>query len=155
MLANPSWYFVIASVIAVVGIIIVYKQMITFILTEVDRRPDIPLLSLLNKQRTAFFIKLPIIELIPILLVAVGFMNVIDIPASLSFLDIAVPLAIVIGLLAGGVISIWMTTSVALSHVEVQGQGMTQSFKAMAILAIALMGAIPMTSLAAFFVLIA
>jgi Flp pilus assembly protein TadB len=99
---NPAWLFVSATIIAVVGILLSFKKMMSHFQTKMEEEKDIKGESF-QKELTRFFIQVAIVESIPILLIIFGFMQieVQDGPVNILF-----PLVIIIAVFLLALISV-------------------------------------------------
>jgi MFS family permease len=72
---NPAWFFVIATVIAVLGILFAFKNMMSHVREKLEKGQEIRGESI-QQEQTRFFIKVAMVEAIPILLIVYGFMQI-------------------------------------------------------------------------------
>lgn len=99
---NPAWLFVLATVIAVLGILYAFKQMIVKIQEKVENGQEVKAESI-QKEQTNFFIKVAMFEAIPILLIVYGFMQIGIEDENYS---IILPLIIIAGILIFALVQI-------------------------------------------------
>lgn len=89
MFENPAWLFAIATMIACGGIAIVFKQLMARIVHIVEGEKDS---HTLQRDTTNFFIKVAIIEVIPIILLIFGFIKMNEYNGTIN--DMIVPLIV-------------------------------------------------------------
>ncbi|MFZ3591247.1 hypothetical protein ACOI1C_18880 [Bacillus sp. DJP31] len=88
---NPAWLFVSATVIADVGILVSFNKLMSHIHSKVEEGKEINIESF-QKEQTRFFIKVAVVEAIPILLIVVGFTPIEQLVAPIN---IFIPLVII------------------------------------------------------------
>jgi len=106
---NPSWLFVAAAVISVVGFIIIFRQLATNIENRLQRENTVEV-GELQKDLQGLFTKFGLIEFIPLLLIVYGFMNIGNFTASLTDTALLTPLVTVIMIFILGFLVIISTT---------------------------------------------
>lgn len=147
MYDNPSWFFVLASLIAAIGISIVFKQTISVILTELDRSQDVNTIQLLNQQRTSFFIKIAMVEILPMILLACGILFIGDLPELLPLSAVFVPILLIIAALAVAGGNLWSSMQAVIAHEGVQNLGLRPHIQIIAFIAVAFAATFPLLSL--------
>ena len=143
---DPVWFMVAASVIATIGIAVLFNQSMLAIQTEMDRDPQAASHGFVDKQRTSFLLKAAIVESLPMILIVIGFMQGADSGTTRDTMDIILPLVIIIGVFAASIFGIWSALRQALSHHDIDGQPVSHAIRAYGFLAIAFVGVIPIIS---------
>jgi MFS family permease len=94
---NPAWFFVIATIIAVFGILFAFKNLMAHVREKIEKGQEVSGESL-QQEQTRFFIKVAMVEAIPILLIVFGFMQIeqINVQAHNTLLQILIIVGIVI-----------------------------------------------------------
>ncbi|MDR6226188.1 hypothetical protein [Desmospora profundinema] len=95
---NPSWLFVIATAIAVVGIVIIFKQLISRVHEQGEKFES-------KKELASFLMKLAMVEGIPIVMIAFGMMQIME----TTGIDYVIPLILIFCFLLFGLIQIFLT----------------------------------------------
>lgn len=90
MLENPAWLFAFATIIACFGISIAFKQLMSHMLELVKEENS----QLLQRVTTGFFIKVALIEAIPIMLLVFGIMKMNKFNGTMD--DMIVPLVVTV-----------------------------------------------------------
>jgi hypothetical protein len=72
---NPAWLFVLASIIAVLGILASFKNLMAHVQQKIESNEEISMQSLQKKQGQ-FFVKVALSESVPLLLIVFGFISV-------------------------------------------------------------------------------
>lgn len=103
---NPSWYFVIASIIAVIGIVVAFKQFAAKLEERLNSKDSFPQQEI-QRDLTQFFLKVAGIETIPVILIVLGFMGVKTWNGETT--DLLLPFVMVIGTFLLGIIQILLT----------------------------------------------
>lgn len=140
---NPAWLFVIATIIAVIGILFSFKHMMSHVQSIVDGEGLN--MELIQKEQTRFFIKVAISEAIPILLIVYGFTLIGQLKVAV---DILIPFIIIIGVFLFALVQILITRRDVLGFREVTTETKTL-LNAMIFIGIALVAAIPIVSVVA------
>lgn len=104
MLENPAWLFALATIIACLGIITVFSNMMNR-LAEIINEDDEA--NLLQREMTRFFIKIVIIEIIPIVLLIVGITKINQFNGTLN--DMIVPLIVTVIIFLFSLVVIFFT----------------------------------------------
>lgn len=118
---NPSWLFVLAAAIAVIGIVIAFKQLAASLEEKIfnkERSGQEPF----QKDLSSFFIKVAIIEAIPIILIVLGFINIETLPDGRDPSDLTIPLFLVIFSFIFGVLNIFLTRGRLLADQNIEGE---------------------------------
>lgn len=147
MYDNPSWFFVLASVIAAIGISMVFKNTISVILTELDRGLDTNTTALLNQQRTSFFIKIAMVEILPMILLACGILFTSDMPELLPLSAVFVPILLIVAALAVAAANLWSSMQAVIAHERVQNLGLRPHIQTIALIAVAFAASLPFLSI--------
>ena len=142
---NPSWIFVLATVISVLGVAIVYKQFAFSAERKAQNEND---RSSIQKDLAKFFIKVSIIEMIPIILVVYGFMKLDSFQSTFSNPEIYVPLGIVILFYLLGFMMISSTTS-QIQLIPNINENIKRSFQQYKQIGIGIISAFPIISVVA------
>ncbi|MDR6226089.1 hypothetical protein [Desmospora profundinema] len=97
---NPSWLFVIATVIAVVGNVIVFRQLVSHIQRKEKNQENWD-----AEQELIHFIKrIAVVEAIPMILVGLGILQVLN----TEEMEIMLPLGLIILIMFFGIIRIFL-----------------------------------------------
>ncbi|WP_110114426.1 hypothetical protein [Bacillus sp. CGMCC 1.16541] len=91
------WYFVLAAVIATVGMLFIYRstmQRVENIIAEGGEEDEV--YKKLIKEQTPFFIKHAVLEIVPLILVVIGFMGM-EAAENVSFEPLTVAVIVWIG----------------------------------------------------------
>lgn len=147
MYDNPSWFFVLASVIAAIGISMVFKNTISAILTELDRSLDANTTALLNQQRTSFFIKIAMVEILPMILLACGILFTSDMPELLPLSAVFVPILLIVAALAVAAVNLWSSMQAVFAHERVESFGLRPHIQTIAFIAVAFAASLPFLSI--------
>jgi len=102
---NPIWLFVIATYIAVIGIFIFYKQLAAVFEQRVLDKQVVNEDNF-QKEVSRFFIKVPIIEIVPILLVIYGFIQLDEVQGTGRLSDVVIPFGFVLIILLVVIMSV-------------------------------------------------
>jgi hypothetical protein len=96
LIMNPAWLFVIATIIAVFGILVSFKKRMGYIQSKIEER-QVFSIETFQKEQTRFFISIAIVEAVPIFLIVYGFIQ-IEQSYGQTF-NIILPLIIIITIL--------------------------------------------------------
>jgi F0F1-type ATP synthase membrane subunit c/vacuolar-type H+-ATPase subunit K len=107
---SPVWLFVVAAIIAVFGIIFAFKKMAGGIETKLENNEPLNQGSL-QKEFTRFFITIAIVEVIPILLLVLGFAQMEGLFTQTTNQGIMLPLSLVFLTLLFGIGNVLLTRS--------------------------------------------
>ncbi|MBB6452055.1 putative membrane protein YecN with MAPEG domain [Salirhabdus euzebyi] len=148
---NPGWLFVLASLIAVVGITISFRQLITRLEDKLRDSEEVNQKTF-QKDLSRLFIKIMIIESIPIILIFLGFieMNYFELT---NLFQVYIPLILVLGILVFGLISIFSTRGAVIAMHEIPKD--TRGFiYTLLFIGMALVSAIPIISIISIFMIL-
>lgn len=101
---SPAWLFVLSTLIAVVGIGVVFRKMMSSLEERIIEKQSVTAESF-QKEQSKFFLKIALVEIIPILFVVLGFTQLATYEVTTQT-EILFPLAIVIIIAFFGVWSI-------------------------------------------------
>ncbi|WP_226038155.1 hypothetical protein [Aquibacillus saliphilus] len=108
---GTTWLFVLASTIAVLGILFSYKNLITII--QHRKEHEKLTTEAFQKLQSTFFIRIALIEAFPILLIIFGFVQMENNPIVTA--DAIFPLLIIMALLSYALINVVITRSDAIT----------------------------------------
>lgn len=146
---NPAWLFVLAAVIAVLGILFFFKQMMASIQSSF-REGQIINRQAIQKEQTNFFIKVALAEAIPIVFIVVGFAQ-ID-PLGDTIVNIFLPMIIILGTLVFALVQVLRIRNDTLGYGEISAETKNM-INTLIFIGIALMSAIPTISIVALFIM--
>ncbi|PTX60720.1 hypothetical protein C8P63_10829 [Melghirimyces profundicolus] len=107
LVENPAWLLFAASAIVVVGIVIAFRQTVSNVLSAGQMEgaeEGVP--SLVQREFTRFFIKMLVIESLPLLLVIFFFIQVLE---GRGAVEVEVPLILIFLLLIFGWVNVFLT----------------------------------------------
>ncbi|MRH43631.1 hypothetical protein GH741_13215 [Aquibacillus halophilus] len=107
----PAWLFVLASTIAVLGILYAYKNIITII--QIRNENENLTTGAYSKLQSSFFLRVALIEAIPILLVIFGF---IQMQSNDTSNNVALPLLTIIAILSYAFFNVFVSRNDALTN---------------------------------------
>ncbi|MDC3417035.1 hypothetical protein [Aquibacillus salsiterrae] len=145
---HPAWLFILASIIAVFGILSAYKKLIRSIQEHIDLghwSQDI-----LQKVNTRYFINLAIVEAVPIVLLVIGLAQIEAYTISSSTRIVGV--LVVLAVLVFGIVNIVVTTS-DLTKGENVTDSHRASIKVLPLIGIGTISSIPIISIVGLFLL--
>ncbi|MDT8861286.1 hypothetical protein N0O92_13685 [Alkalihalobacillus sp. MEB130] len=147
------WLFVIATVVAVIGIVFQFKRLMADVSSKLDNREEVTTQSI-QKENSRFFIRVVMVETIPIILVVIGFIMMESIQGTLVLWDVLPALVIVVITFIAGMINLVIARNHALAgrDVTVQTQAAVTT---MTFVGVSLIAALPIISIVAMFTLIA
>jgi hypothetical protein len=146
-MTNPTWLFVLASLIAVIGILFSYKQLMAVVEERIERKEIVSQESF-QKEMSRFFIKVPIIEIIPILLVVFGFIQLGEAAGTGEVSDIILPFGVILLVFVFAVINVISLRGRVISINEIDSQ--SKAFvNTLSFIGVALLGALPIISFVA------
>ncbi|WNF38347.1 hypothetical protein RJD24_07960 [Bacillaceae bacterium IKA-2] len=151
-MSNPSWLFVIAAYIAVIGIFIAYKQLLATIEERINDN-EIVTQGNFQKEMSRFFIKVPLIEIVPILLIIFGFIQLEDVQGTGQLSDIIIPFGFVLIVLVFGITNVLLLRARLVSIKDIDNQS-KPFINALSFIGISLLAAIPIVSFVAMYVFI-
>ncbi|MBP3950845.1 hypothetical protein [Bacillus suaedae] len=117
---SPAWLFVLATVIAVVGIGFVFRKMMSTLEEGIIEKQMVTAESF-QKEQSKFFLKIALVEIIPILFVVLGFTQLATYEVATQT-EIVLPLAIVIIIAFFGIWSIVISRRQLLSNEDIPEQ---------------------------------
>ncbi|GAE25180.1 hypothetical protein JCM9140_1159 [Halalkalibacter wakoensis JCM 9140] len=120
-MTSAIWLFVLATVIAVIGIVIQFKKLMVQIQTKIDQNENVTTESL-QKENSRFFVRVVMVEVIPIVLVILGFILMESMEGAMSLSQVLPALLIVIISLLFGVINVFLAKNQAISNQDVSIQ---------------------------------
>lgn len=109
-MSHIGWLFVLAAYIAVIGIFLSYKQMMGVLSAKIEKGEQVEQ-SGFQKYIGKFFIRVALIETIPIVLIVAGFIQIGSAAPGLDFYDIILQLGLVLIILFIGIIQIFRIRS--------------------------------------------
>lgn len=114
-MGNPSWLLAIASIIAVVGVVIVFKPTIARIQAKGEHEEKIDL----QQELSPFLLKVSMIEIVPIILVAFGAMQI----SELTGINFLFPLVLILGALLFGLLMILLSRQEVINNPRISQKG--------------------------------
>ncbi|MBM7573573.1 hypothetical protein [Aquibacillus albus] len=147
---NTGWLFVLASAIAVVGIVTAFKQMMVVVEGKLEKEEVVSTNSL-QKQLSGFFIRVALIESIPIVLIVFGFIQMETWVGNQS--DILLPLIIIIIILVFGIINVFLSRGSLLAFNDLPKEAKT-FIQTLIFIGMAMVSAIPIISIVAMFIML-
>ncbi|WP_416147478.1 hypothetical protein ACM26V_14725 [Salipaludibacillus sp. HK11] len=144
---NPIWLFVIAAYIAVIGIFIAYKPIVASFEKRVLDKERVTQDNF-QKEVTRFFIKVPIIEIVPIFLVIFGFIQLDEVQGTGQFSDVVVPFALVMVVLLFTIVKVISMRGRIASISDIDNQSKNY-INTLTFISISLLSALPIISIVA------
>ncbi|QOY33846.1 hypothetical protein AWH56_013910 [Anaerobacillus isosaccharinicus] len=142
-----GWLFVLAAYIAVIGIFISFRQMLQVIEEKVENQELIDQV-LFQKEMSRFFIRVALIETIPIILIVAGFMLLESVNRGLSLYDIILQLGLILIVFFFGVVNVFRIRGRIVSLANIDGA--TKGFvNTLVFIGLGLIAAIPIISIVA------
>jgi hypothetical protein len=92
---NPAWLFVLATIIAVLGILAAFKNLMVFVQQKMEANEEFNMQTLQKKQGQ-FFIRVALSESIPLVLIVYGFMLMDSTKNQPSSIPLIIILAVLI-----------------------------------------------------------
>ncbi|WP_431800869.1 hypothetical protein [Halobacillus andaensis] len=148
---NPSWIFVAASLMAVVGIVFCFKKFMNDIQRKMDNKTPIRA-DAIQKENSRFFISVAIVEIIPVILIVIGFLMIESLSEALSGTEAALPLIIIATIFIFGVINMALTSKETLAAGTGENEE-KQTISNFTFIGIALTSSIPIISVIATFMM--
>jgi hypothetical protein len=145
---NPAWLFVIASVIAVVGILFAFRKMMSQLQEKVEEGNEINMESF-QKEQTRFFIHVAIVEGFPILLIVFGFGQIEHLVEPVN---IFIPLVIIIVIFLASLFSVLTLRRDILGYKELS-QGLKNIVNTFVFIGLIFLSAIPTISIVALLII--
>lgn len=143
---NPAWFFVVATVIAVFGILISFKNMMEYVQGRIEQGQEISGESM-QREQTRFFVKVAIVEAIPILLIVYGFMQIEQIVDQTY--NMLLPLLIIVGVLIFAFIQILFLKRDIIGRNDVISTESENLINTFMMIGLAMVAAIPIVSVVA------
>jgi MFS family permease len=143
---NPAWFFVIATIIAVFGILFAFKNLMAHIREKIEKGQEVRGESI-QQEQTRFFIKVAMVEAIPILLIVFGFMQIgqIDEQAHNTLL----PILIILGIVSFAFIQILFLKRDMVGHYDPISSESKTLVNTLIMIGLAMVSAIPIVSIVA------
>lgn len=94
-MVSPAWLFVLATIIAVLGILAAFKNLMAYVQEKIEANEEISMQSLQKKQGQ-FFIRVALSESIPLILIVFGFMLMDSVRDGNPFIPLLIILAVLI-----------------------------------------------------------
>ncbi|MCT2534955.1 hypothetical protein NC661_17525 [Aquibacillus koreensis] len=101
---SPAWLFSLASIIAVFGILLAFKKMVASIQYKLENNQLTS--ETIQKEQSRYFLKVAIIEAVPILLIIIGFMQIGS--EEVSTISTTIAALIIIGLIILTVVHVFL-----------------------------------------------
>jgi hypothetical protein len=142
-----GWLFVLAAYIAVIGIFVSFRQMLMAIEGKVEKQERIDQ-TVFQKELSRFFIRVALIETIPIIIIVAGFIQMESQQMGLGIYDIILQLGLIMIVLFFGVVNIFRIRGriVSIPYID----GTTRSFvNTLVFIGLGLIAAIPIISIVA------
>jgi hypothetical protein len=117
----PGWWFAIASIIAVLGIVFFFKQMVRSVSDHLEKGEE-KNISAIQSLLSRFFIKVAIAEVIPIILIIIGFVQSEKWTKEISTMAAYTPFIIVILTLLFGNLNVILSRGSLLLFNDSKGQ---------------------------------
>lgn len=146
---NPAWIFVLATVIAVFGILSAFKSMMATVKAKIEEGHEFSVESL-QKVQTRFFIKVALAESIPILLIVFGFMQIEQ--TNGQGFSVLLPLTIIGAVFIIALVNIVNIRSDSVGYNE-HSKTSRNMMNTLTFIGIALVAAIPIVSTVAIYVM--
>ena len=141
---DAGWFFVIASLIAVIGVVVAFKQLVHQVGEMIDRGDTINE-GVLQAQMTRFFMKVAIIEAIPIILIVLGFMQIGE---STGDSNQMIPLTIILLIFVFGIINVMLSKNGLFIRKEIDSSTRS-SLNMLNFIGIAFVSSVPLISVIA------
>lgn len=116
MLGNPAWLLAIATIVASVGITVVFRHLMSRMFelmeadeAEVDKR--------LQREVTSFFLKVLIIEIVPIILTIVGIIYLQRFSGTID--EMILPMAVIGGFYILSLLIIYISAKQVQNNVKI------------------------------------
>ncbi|MBY0099192.1 hypothetical protein [Mesobacillus maritimus] len=94
-MVNPAWLFVLAAIIAALGILAAFKNLMLHVQERIEQNEELSMQSLQKKQGQ-FFIRVAMSESIPLLLIVFGFISMDSSKEQNPFIPLLLILAVLI-----------------------------------------------------------
>ncbi len=146
----PIWLFVLATVIAVVGIVFYFKKFMSDLQTKMDNNEEVTTTNI-QKENSRFFVRVMLVEAVPIVLVVFGFM-LFETVGVVRVMDVLPALIIIAVTFIAGVANIFLARGQLLSGRDVSSQAKA-AILSMTFVGISLTAAFPIISFVAIMIL--
>jgi hypothetical protein len=146
---NPAWLFVLATIIAVFGILNAFKKMMAEIQVKLESGQDITN-GAIQKEQTGFFIRVAVAEAIPIVLIVFGFIQMEKLNGPINILA---PMFIVLAVFIVAAINVISIRRETLEY-EVTSGEVKNIVNSMSLIGIAMISAIPTVSIVALIIML-
>ena len=140
---NSVWLFVLAAVIAVFGILAVFRNYMAKVQGIIETNQEVNM-GTFGKEQSQFFIKVAMIEVIPIMLIVLGFLFM----DSTSDYNLLIPIVIIVAVLLFALLQVSNIRRNVLGYNDAPPQ-IQSIVTTMCFIAIALMSAFPIIALIA------
>lgn len=144
---NPAWLFVLAAIIAVLGILAAFKNLMSYVQQKIEANEEVSIQSLQKKQGQ-FFVKVALSESIPLLLIVFGFMSM----DSSNDQNIFIPLILVLAVLIFALFQVFNIRRNALGYGETSKE-LNNIVNTLSFLGGALLSAIPIICIVALMIM--
>ncbi|WP_088075388.1 hypothetical protein [Litchfieldia alkalitelluris] len=104
---NPIYLYLLASFIAVFGLLISFKKMVSIMEDKLEKGESVTKSSF-QKEYNKFFITAPMIEFIPILLIVFSFIQMEEWAPQITQNDVILPMILIIIILLFGVLNVFL-----------------------------------------------
>lgn len=152
MFYNPSWLFLTATIFTVVLITNVFRNFMVGIDDKLSRN-EIKTKADVQKEVPNFFIKVTIVEVIPILLIVFALTKTFELDVKPNQSEILIPLVVILFVLLLGIIMTFSAKNNVLSHPNIN-EDVKQYVNSLSYIGIALVSAIPIISIVGMFILL-
>ena len=144
---NAGLLFALASLIAVTAIVVSFKQLIGDVQNRLSESPELTQ-DMLRQEFTRFFIKVAIVEALPILLIVLGFVQIGGQEGTFTLMEVLPSMVIVAILLAVGIFNVFIARQDTISLGSFSTQTKTM-INTVCMIGLSLISAIPIVSFVA------
>ncbi|RXI98586.1 hypothetical protein DS745_19920 [Anaerobacillus alkaliphilus] len=142
-----GWLFVLAAYIAVIGIYISFRQMLNVVSSKIQNGEQVDQ-SGFQKEMGHFFLRVALIETIPIIFIVAGFIQMESVASGSGIYDIILQLGLVLIILFFGIINLFRLRGQIISLPGIDQ--MSRSFvNTLVFIGLGLITAIPIISIVA------
>lgn len=145
---NPAWFFVLATIIAVFGILFSFKNMMAFVQGRIEQAQEVSGESM-QKEQTRFFIRVAMSEAIPLILIVYGFMQIGQIVDQTY--NMLLPLLIIVGVVIFAFVQILFLKRDLIGRNDEVSTESKNFINALIMIGLAMVSAIPIVSVVAIF----
>ncbi|MBU9712185.1 hypothetical protein [Evansella tamaricis] len=142
---NPIYLFLLASIIAVIGLVILFKRLGLSMEDKLEKGEDVTQESF-QRETNRFFMMAPLVEMIPILLVVLAFMQMEGWAGELTQDDIVFPIVIVVIIWFFGGLNVFLTRKRILMATDVKSNSKNY-INTLSFISFALIGSLPVISI--------